>query len=118
LLIRLDDEKYLLERDVKKQAELMRRIKAKKPLDLIKHYNKMGQDNIRDIIACGFLPEKTFIFSDLDTLGYVLCSSSTPTVLTLALAVPSIEMSCLWRRPLHRVKSRTSLGLPIRKYAV
>nr|XP_019008527.1 tryptophan-tRNA ligase [Kwoniella pini CBS 10737]OCF47308.1 tryptophan-tRNA ligase [Kwoniella pini CBS 10737] len=49
-----DDEKYLLERDVKKQAE---------------HYKKMGQDNIKDIIACGFIPEKTFIFSDLANVG-------------------------------------------------
>ena len=68
-LIHSDDEKYLLERDIKKQAELMKKIKAKKPIDLLKHYNKMGQDNVRDIIACGFSPEKTFIFSDLDALG-------------------------------------------------
>ncbi|WVW78507.1 tryptophan-tRNA ligase [Kwoniella bestiolae CBS 10118] len=64
-----DDEKYLLERDIKKQAELMKKIKGKKPLDLLRHYKKMGQDNIRDIIACGFIPEKTFIFSDLANVG-------------------------------------------------
>ncbi|WWC67905.1 tryptophan-tRNA ligase [Kwoniella pini CBS 10737] len=64
-----DDEKYLLERDVKKQAELMKKIKGKKPLDLLRHYKKMGQDNIKDIIACGFIPEKTFIFSDLANVG-------------------------------------------------
>ncbi|OCF58860.1 tryptophan-tRNA ligase [Kwoniella mangroviensis CBS 10435] len=64
-----DDEKYLLERDIKKQAELMKKIKGKKPLDLLRHYKKMGQDNIKDIIACGFIPEKTFIFSDLANVG-------------------------------------------------
>mmetsp|Transcript_42889 Transcript_42889/g.167591 ORF Transcript_42889/g.167591 Transcript_42889/m.167591 type:complete len:253 (+) Transcript_42889:688-1446(+) len=29
----------------------------------------MGKDNAKDIIACGFDPEKTFIFSDLDYVG-------------------------------------------------
>ena len=70
-----DDEKYLLERDVKKQADLMKKIKARKPVDLVTHYNKMGQDNIRDIIACGFLPDKTFIFSDLNFLGSVITAT-------------------------------------------
>ncbi|WVQ83361.1 tryptophan-tRNA ligase [Cryptococcus sp. DSM 104549] len=64
-----DDEKYLLERDTKKQADLMKKIKAKKPIDLLRHYKKMGQDNIKDIIACGVIPEKTFIFSDLNNVG-------------------------------------------------
>lgn len=27
-------------------------------------------DNAKDIIACGFKPEKTFIFSNLDFVGY------------------------------------------------
>ncbi|OWZ33040.1 tryptophan-tRNA ligase [Cryptococcus neoformans c45] len=66
-----DDEKYLLERDAKKQQELMKKIKAKKPLDLLRYYKKMGQDNIKDIIACGVIPEKTFIFSDLNTVSGV-----------------------------------------------
>ncbi|WWD21463.1 tryptophan-tRNA ligase [Kwoniella shandongensis] len=61
-----DDEKYLLQRDVKKQAEIMKKIKAKKPLELLRYYKAMGQDNIKDIVACGFIPEKTFIFSDLN----------------------------------------------------
>jgi tryptophanyl-tRNA synthetase len=69
MLTKSDDEKYLLQRDTKKQADLMKKIKAQKPIDLVKHYNKMGVDNIRDIVACGFLPDKTFIFSDLNTLG-------------------------------------------------
>lgn len=68
-LTRVDDEKYLLERDVKKQAELSKKHKLKKPLDLLNHYHRMGQDNIKDIIACGFLLEKTFIFSNLNNVG-------------------------------------------------
>ena len=56
---------------MKKQADLMKRIKARKPVDLVTHYKKMGQDNIREIIACGFLPDKTFIFSNLNYLGFV-----------------------------------------------
>lgn len=65
----LDDEKYLLERDSKKQADIMKTHKLKKPIDLLRHYKRMGQDNIKDIIACGFLPEKTYIFSDLSSMG-------------------------------------------------
>ncbi|WVF69975.1 tryptophan-tRNA ligase [Kwoniella sp. CBS 6097] len=70
LVIQLtDDEKYLLERDIKKQAETMKKIKGKKPIDLLRHYKRMGQENLKDIIACGFIPEKTFIFSDLNHVG-------------------------------------------------
>ncbi|WVQ98013.1 tryptophan-tRNA ligase [Kwoniella sp. CBS 9459] len=70
LVIQLtDDEKYLLERDIKKQAETMKKIKGKKPIDLLRHYKKMGQENLKDIIACGFIPEKTFIFSNLNHVG-------------------------------------------------
>lgn len=61
---RTDDEKYLLERDVKKQAEMMKKIKGKKPIDLLRHYKRMAHDNIKDIIACGFILEKTYIFQD------------------------------------------------------
>lgn len=32
---------------------------------------KLSRENAKDIIACGFDPEKTFIFSDLDYIGYV-----------------------------------------------
>jgi tryptophanyl-tRNA synthetase len=64
-----DDEKYLLQRDAKKQADLMKTHKLKKPVDLLNYYHQMGLDNIKDIIACGFLPEKTFIFTDLDYVG-------------------------------------------------
>ncbi len=31
--------------------------------------HKLGYENIKDIIACGFNPDKTFIFSDLDYMG-------------------------------------------------
>ncbi len=27
---------------------------------------RLGKENIKDIIACGFDPDKTFIFSDFD----------------------------------------------------
>jgi tryptophanyl-tRNA synthetase len=30
---------------------------------------KLGKENVKDIIACGFDPEKTFIFSDFDYVG-------------------------------------------------
>ena len=31
--------------------------------------HRLGKENIKDIIACGFDPEKTFIFSDFDYMG-------------------------------------------------
>jgi tryptophanyl-tRNA synthetase len=31
--------------------------------------NQFAYDNAKDIIACGFKPEKTFIFSNLDFVG-------------------------------------------------
>jgi len=31
----------------------------------------MGKDNIKDILAFGFDPEKTFIFSDCDYIGHM-----------------------------------------------
>ena len=73
----VDDEKYLLERDSKKQAEMLKKLdkakpkgsKKSKPIDLLRHYKQMGQENIKDIIACGFDPKKTFICSDLMQMG-------------------------------------------------
>ncbi|KAK4684508.1 26S proteasome regulatory subunit N1, partial [Tremellales sp. Uapishka_1] len=57
LVIQLtDDEKYLLQRDVKKQVTL-------------EENYKFGLQNVQDIIACGVNPDKTFIFSDLDYMG-------------------------------------------------
>lgn len=67
---------------MKKQAELSKKHKLKKPLDLLNHYHKMGQDNVKDIIACGVNPEKTFIFSDLSYQGYVNPPACRPHVLT------------------------------------
>ena len=32
--------------------------------------NRLAHENAKDIIACGFNPDKTFIFSDLDYIGY------------------------------------------------
>ena len=48
---------------------MMKKIKGKKPLDLLRHYKQMAQDNIKDIIACGFILEKTYIFQDLGAMG-------------------------------------------------
>lgn len=31
--------------------------------------HRLGKENAKDIIACGFNPQKTWIFSDLDTMG-------------------------------------------------
>ena len=31
---------------------------------------RLAYENAKDIIACGFNPDKTFIFSDLDYIGY------------------------------------------------
>ncbi|BEJ12911.1 hypothetical protein CspHIS471_0300850 [Cutaneotrichosporon sp. HIS471] len=66
-----DDEKYLLDRDAKKQQALIKKNPQDKrsPFYILEKYHQMGQDNIADIIACGFIPEKTFIFSNLDYVG-------------------------------------------------
>jgi len=47
-----DDEKFLFKENLK--------------LDQVRQFSV---DNAKDIIACGFNPEKTFIFSDLDYVG-------------------------------------------------
>lgn len=47
-----DDEKFLF--------------KPKLTIDNVKQFSK---DNCKDIIACGFKPENTFIFSDLEYMG-------------------------------------------------
>ena len=60
-----------MQRDVKKQAEMLKKIKGKKPIDLLRHYKRMAHDNIKDIIACGFNLEKTYIFQDGMAMGYV-----------------------------------------------
>lgn len=66
-----DDEKYLLDRDAKKQQALIKKNPQdqRSPYWILDKYHEMGQANIADIVACGFKPEKTFIFSDLDYIG-------------------------------------------------
>lgn len=34
-------------------------------------YKEWGRQNVKDIIACGFDPELTFIFSDLTYMGHM-----------------------------------------------
>ena len=50
-----DDEKYIYKQDIELDGET--------------GSYKMGMSNIKDIIAFGFDPEKTFIFSDVDYIG-------------------------------------------------
>ena len=40
-----------------------------KPSLKLDQCNTFAYQNAKDIIACGFKPEKTFIFSDLDFVG-------------------------------------------------
>jgi len=47
-----DDEKFLFKPELK-----------------LEQCNQFAFQNARDVIACGFKPEKTFIFSDLDYVG-------------------------------------------------
>lgn len=54
-----DDEKFLFAKQVKGS-------KAPPPLE---HYMGLARDNARDIIAVGFDPAKTFIFSDTSYIG-------------------------------------------------
>lgn len=35
----------------------------------VEHYNQLTYENAKDIIACGFNPDKTFIFSNFNTCG-------------------------------------------------
>lgn len=35
----------------------------------IEQARQFTRDNVKDIIACGFNPDKTFIFSDLGYIG-------------------------------------------------
>lgn len=52
LVIQLTDDEKFLWKDLK-----------------IEEANKLAFENAKDIIACGFKPENTFIFSDLDFIG-------------------------------------------------
>lgn len=49
---------------------------------------KYLRENVRDIIACGFDPKKTFIFSDFDYMGYAsFCYRHLHCFLSLFLVV-------------------------------
>ena len=37
----------------------------------LEEYHRLGYENAKDIIACGFNPTKTFIFSDLNYIGHM-----------------------------------------------
>lgn len=54
-----DDEKFLF---AKQQ-------KGDKPPPPIEHYIELGRENAKDIVAVGFDPAKTFIFSDTSYIG-------------------------------------------------
>lgn len=55
LVIQLTDDEKFLWKDIK-----------------LEDANKLAYANAKDIIALGFDPEKTFIFSDFDFIGYEL----------------------------------------------
>lgn len=52
LIIQLTDDEKFLWKDLK-----------------LEDANKLAYQNAKDIIACGFNPDKTFIFSDFDFIG-------------------------------------------------
>jgi tryptophanyl-tRNA synthetase len=61
LVIQLtDDEKFLVKQDLK-----------------LDEAHKYAIENAKDIISFGFDPERTFIFSNLDYMGYALICSVT-----------------------------------------
>ena len=64
-----DDEKYLWKGDIEKGQTLDK-------------FYKLGKENARDIIACGFDVNKTFIFSNLEYMGHMY-----PTVVKIEKAV-------------------------------
>lgn len=53
-----DDEKFIFKGNYDDQKG-----------DNLEHFRQLTVENARDIIACGFNPQKTFIFSDLDYVG-------------------------------------------------
>jgi len=53
-----DDEKFIFKGEYNENTG-----------DNLSHYANLTTENARDIIACGFDAEKTFIFSDLDYVG-------------------------------------------------
>jgi len=55
-----DDEKFLFKQELK-----------------VEQTQKFARDNAKDIIACGFDLERTFIFSNFDYVASVLSNSSS-----------------------------------------
>ena len=49
-------------------SKIYQQLASCRSLELEEAY-RLGKENIKDIIACGFDPEKTFIFSDFDFMG-------------------------------------------------
>lgn len=45
----------------------------------VEQTEQMAKENMKDIIACGFDPEKTFIFTDFEYMGYGLSNKQTNT---------------------------------------
>ncbi|OSX73237.1 hypothetical protein BU14_0365s0006 [Porphyra umbilicalis] len=62
-----NDEKFLFSKETKRPLE---------------EFTRLGRENAKDIIACGFNPEKTFMFMDTDYIG-----SLYPNVLRIQRAV-------------------------------
>lgn len=58
-----DDEKFLFAKDRDKDDAIARR-----SLD---DYRRLARENARDIVACGFDPERTFVFADTDYIGHM-----------------------------------------------
>ena len=54
---------------------------------------RLAYENVKDIIACGFDPAKTFIFSDLDYIQHMY-----PTILKIQ---KFVTYSQVWLRSLH-----------------
>eukprot|EP01083_Nonionella_stella_P034776 95077_1 len=52
--------------------------------DNLDYFAQLTIENAKDIIACGFIPEKTFLFSDLDYVGKMY-----PTIVRIWKAVTS-----------------------------
>lgn len=58
LVIQLtDDEKFFLQKSDEKKD--------------IEYFHQLAYANAKDIIACGFDRDRTFIFSDVDYMGYL-----------------------------------------------
>ena len=75
---------------------------------------RMGRENAKDIIACGFDPKKTFIFNDMSYIGdmyyNIVRIQKCVTVNTVSLLPPSHAGARDLR--LHRVLEHRPAGVP------